>query len=173
MGMEAAMKRKQLKLNISKCSVIIFQKSKKVNIIREAINKQKLLKICDQQILIKEKDDYLGDVLHEGGLSKSVEATVAKRYGRIFSSIIEVSSILEDYRIDTIGGLKSGYKIFDLAIIPSLLNNADVWIQIDEQTTNRLEDLQKMMFRYLFAVPISTPTPMLRFEKLNFLHHLK
>ena len=120
MFMEAAMKRKHLKLNISKCSVIIFQKSKQVNLIREAINKQKLLKICDQPILIKEKDDYLGDVLHEGGLSKSMEATVAKRYGRIFSSIIEVSSILEDYRIDTIGGLKSGYKIFDLAVIPSL-----------------------------------------------------
>ena len=105
-----------------------------------------MLKVCDQPILIKEKDDYLGVVQNEGGLSKSVEATVAKRYGRIFSSIIEVSSILEDNRIDTIGEFNSGYKICELAIIPYLLNNADVWIQFDEQTTNQMEDLLKMMF---------------------------
>ena len=121
--------------------------------------KIKLLKVCDQPILIKEKDDYLGVVQNEGGLSKSVEATVAKRYGRIFSSIIEVSSILEDNRIDTIGEFNSGYKICELAIIPYLLNNADVWIQFDEQTTNQMEDLLKMMFWYVFAVPVSTPTP--------------
>ena len=129
---------------------------------------------------------YLGEVLHEGGLTKSVEATVAKRYGRILTNIIEVSFILEDFRIDTIEGLKSGLDIFEMAILPSLLNNADVWIFINEQTVNRLENLQNMMYRQLFAVPNSTPTPMLRLDlgslnmkerihqkKLNFLHHLK
>ena len=73
-----------------------------------------------------------------------------------------------------------------MAILPSLLNNADVWISINEQTVNRLENLQNMMYRRLFAVPNSTPTPMLRMDlgsinmkerihqkKLNFLHHLK
>ena len=78
--MEAAMKRKQLELNISKCSVILFQRGKKVKAVREAINKQKCLKIYDQDILVKEKDDYLGDVLHEGGLAKCVKANVAKKY---------------------------------------------------------------------------------------------
>ena len=105
--MEAAMKRKQLQLNITKCSLIIFQKGNKIQSVREAINKEKCLKICNEQIMVKEKDDYLGEVLHEGGLAKSVEATVAKRYGRILTNIIEISSILEDFRIDTIGGLKS------------------------------------------------------------------
>ena len=184
--MEAAMKRKQLQLNITKCSLIIFQKGNKIQSVREAINKEKCLKICNEQIMVKEKDDYLGEVLHEGGLAKSVEATVAKRYGRILTNIIEISSILEDFRIDTIGGLKSGLDIFEMAILPSLLNNADLWISINEQTVNRLENLQNMMFRQLFAVPNSTPTPMLRMDlgsinmkerihqkKLNFLHHLK
>ena len=184
--MEAAMKRKQLQLNISKCSIIIFQKGKKIQSVREAINKQKCLKICNQDILVKEKDDYLGDVLHEGGLPKCVEATVAKRFGRIFCNIIEISSILEDYRIETIGGLKSGLDIFEMAILPSLLNNSDVWVGIDESTVNRLESLQNKMFRQLFAVPDSTPIPMLRFDlgcltmkeridmkKLNFIQHLK
>ena len=180
------MKRKQLELNISKCSVILFQRGKKVKAVREAINKQKCLKIYDQDILVKEKDDYLGDVLHEGGLAKCVEATVAKRFGRIFSNIIEISSILEDYRVETVGGLKSGLDIFEMAILPSLLNNSDVWIEIDDPTIHRLESIQLKMFRQLFAVPDSTPIPILRFElghtsmkekidqrKLNFIYHIK
>ena len=85
------MKRKQLQLNITKCSLLILQKGNKIQSVREAINKEKCLKICNEQIMVKEKDDYLGEVLHEGGLSKSVEATVAKRYGRILTNIIEVS----------------------------------------------------------------------------------
>ena len=116
------------------------------------------LKICNQKILAKENDQYLGDFLHE-----SVEATVSHRYGRIFSAIIEVSSILEDYRIDTIGGLKAGLDIFEMALIPSLLNNSEIWIEMDKQTTSRLEHLQNSMFRNLFAVPNSTSIPMLRF----------
>ena len=184
--MEAAMKRKQLQLNISKCSVILFQRGKKIKAVREAINKKKCLKIYDQDILVKEKDDYLGDVLHEGGLAKCVEATVAKRFGRIFSNIIEISSILEDYRVETVGGLKSGLDIFEMAILPSLLNNSDVWIEIDDPTIHRLESIQLKMFRQLFAVPDSTPIPILRFElghtsmkekidqrKLNFIYHIK
>ena len=184
--MEAAVKRKQLSLNISKCSLIVFQKNTRINTIGEAINNKKQLSICNTIIEAKEKDVYLGDILHEGGLSKSALATVTHRYGRIFSSMIEVSSILDDYRIDTIGGMKAGLEIYELALLPSLLNNADTWIFMDKVTIQKLENLQNTMFRNLFAVPISTPTPMLRFDlgslsmkeridqkKLGFLHHLK
>ena len=58
--------------------------------------------------------------------------------------------------------------------------------KIDTKTEEKLENLQNYMFRSLFAVPKSTPKPMLRFElgqlsmrdkihvkKLNFIYHLK
>ena len=118
-------------------------------------------------------------------MGKSVEATILKRYGRIFSTIIEVSSILDDFRIDSIGGLKAGLEIFELAIIPSLLNNSSVWIDIGKTSLDKLNTLQNTMFRYMFAVPDGTPTPILRYDlgslsmeerviqnKLNFVHHL-
>ena len=73
-----------------------------------------------------------------------------------------------------------------MAILPSLLNNSDVWLEIDDPTIHRLESIQLKMFRQLFAVPDSTPIPMLRFElghtsmkekidqrKLNFIYHVK
>ena len=135
---------------------------------------------------MKEQDTYLGDILHESGLSKSVKVTVDKRYGRAYSAILEVASILEDFRIDSIGGLKVGLEIFELAIVPSLLNNSDTWVEIDKETEKKLDNLQNIMFRSLFAVPSSTPKPILRWDlrqlsmrekihvrKLNFLLHLK
>ena len=111
---------------------------------------------------MKEQDTYLGDILHESGLSKSVKVTVDKRYGRAYSAILEVASILEDFRIDSIGGLRVGLEIFELAIVPSLLNNSDTWVEIDKETEKKLDNLQNIMFRSLFAVPSSTPKTILR-----------
>ena len=74
--MEAAMKRMQLKLNITKCSLIVFEKKKKIKCVRELINRQESLKIGNKVIQAKEKDAYLGDMIHEEGLENSVEATI-------------------------------------------------------------------------------------------------
>ena len=70
--------------------------------------------------------------------------------------------------------------------MPSLLYNAETWTNIDPDTENVLEKLQNAMFRALFAVPKSTPKPILRSDlgnltvrenihvkKLTFIHHLK
>ena len=184
--MEAAMKRKQLDLNISKCSLIMFGNKRRAETIRSNINKLGSLKIGNNQIMAKEKDAYLGDILHEGGLAISAETTINHRYGRIFSSIIEVSAILDDFRIDTIGGLVAGHEIYELALLPSLLNNADVWVELNTSSVSKLDALQNAMFRNLFGVPAATPIPLLRFDlgsltmeervnkkKLNLLYHLK
>ena len=42
----------------------------KIQFVRAATNKEKCLTICNEQIMVKEKYDYLGEVLHEGGLAK-------------------------------------------------------------------------------------------------------
>ena len=133
--MEAVMKRKQLSFGIDKCSVIVFDKNSKN--VRENSNRANVIKISNEEIKIREKDTYLGDILHEGGLSQSVKATVDKRHGRTLSAIIEVSAILNDYRIDSIGGLKAGLDIIELAVIPSLLHNAETWIEMDSKTEKR------------------------------------
>ena len=85
--MEAATKRRQLDLNISKCSVIVFH-NKRSGIIREKMNQMKQIKIGNYQILAKDKDKYLADFIHEGGLGKSDDTTITHWFGRIFSSII-------------------------------------------------------------------------------------
>jgi hypothetical protein len=87
---------------------------------------------------------------------------ISDRYGKTFAAIIEIGSVINDFKIDAIGGLKAGLDIFELCIIPSLLNNSDMWVEIESASIKRLEDMQNMMFKNLFAVPHSVPTPSLR-----------
>ena len=75
-------------------------------------------------VAAKSEEKWLGDILSSGGLERSVEATVDSRYGRTFGAIFELKAIIEDLRMQTIGGIKCGQDIWEMAIIPSLLNNA-------------------------------------------------
>ena len=62
---------------------------------------------------------YSGDLVHGGGVSQSVEATVKDRHGRTMLAIKEIRSIVEDCRSNTLGGLKVGLDIYgSLSISP-------------------------------------------------------
>ena len=134
---------------------------------------------------MKVSHDFLGDVLDEGGIEKSTEATVKSRYGRTIATILEISAFLHDFRIDSLGGVKSGLMIYEMAILPSLLHNSSTWFNINNKTIKSLENLQTKMFSVLFASPDSAPRPLLCFDlgslsilerihekKLNFLFFL-
>ena len=84
-----------------------------------------------------------------------------------------------------VGGTLAGLEIWELAFIPSILNNAETWVDIDQNSIKILNNLQNMMFRYLLNTPRSTPKPFLLWElgclsmenriikqKLNFFYHL-
>lgn len=94
----------------------------------------KSLSINGQEVKIKSEEKYLGDYIHCGGLAKSVEATVDKRYGSALSSIIELKSVIDDFRMHKLGGISSGLDIFNLAILPGLTNNAETWYQAPRKT---------------------------------------
>ena len=61
------------------------------------------LKFGDFMMLEKESDVYLGGVLHSGGLSASVEATISRRISKVKGQMYEAASILADYRIAAVG----------------------------------------------------------------------
>ena len=48
---------------------------------KKTIETQKSLTIDGSEVKVKSEDKYLRDYLHTGGLAKSVEVTVNKRYG--------------------------------------------------------------------------------------------
>ena len=81
-------------------------------------------------------DKYLGDLIHKDGLEASVEATLSDRWGRIISVTHEIKAVMDDYRMQAVGGMIGALDLCNLAVVPSLLNNCSTWIGI----TNKLVD---------------------------------
>ena len=137
--------------------------------------------------LIKEKNDekYLGDHINSDGLAASVTSTINARYWRLLSAVLEIRTIIEDYRIDTVGGILTGLELWNLAVVPVMLTNSGTWIEITEESTTKLNDLQNDLFKYLLCTPRSSPSTALCWdfgalpikyrimkEKLTLLYHI-
>ena len=103
----------------------------------------------------------------------------------MYASIVETRAIVQDCRSQVVGGITAGLDIWETAHIPSLLNNCENWIQISDDSIEKLEDLQNTLYRMLLSVPRSTPVASLAWDlggvkmkyriimkKLLFLHHL-
>ena len=82
--------------------------------------------------------------------------TVNDRKGRITSSIYELSSIIEDFRMQVAGGLMSGLKIWLSGLLPSLLANAEMWTEMPGDSIQHLEEMQ-LLLQKLLSVPRTTP----------------
>ena len=152
-----AMRAMQLDLNVDKSATILFGGKCQVNIMRKLIEENKSLSINGQDVKIKQEEKYLGDYLHSFGLAKSVEVTVVKSYGKCLKSVIELKSMIEDYRMHSLGGISSGLDIFNMAILPVMLNNSAIWIMMNKKSINKLENLQHILQRCLLGAANSTP----------------
>ena len=63
-----------------------------------------------------------------------------------------------------IGGMLGILDIWELALIPVLLNNCDTWLNISDETIQEMEKLQNLFLRTVLQVPISCPKPALYWE---------
>ena len=114
-----------------------------------------------------------------------MKATVNKRKGVINRAIFEIKSVLKDCRAHLTGGIVSGFDIWEIAVIPTLLYNAETWQEISNKTVEELETIQLSFLRSILGVGSGCPTVLLYSEtatllmefrilqkKLLFLHHL-
>ena len=105
----------------------------------------------------KEEEKYLGDVISSRGLAESVEASVKERVAKTKGSIYELRALIEDFRMQTIGGMEAAIDLYESCIVPSLLSNASTWMEVRKETVERLDGLQDLLGRVLLQVPQSTP----------------
>ena len=75
-----------------------------------------------------------------------------------------MAAIVEDFRMQAVGGLMSAWDLWNLAIIPSLLSNCGIWTEIDAISVQKLEEMQDAFVRRILQVPVSTPKVSLRSE---------
>ena len=141
--------------------------------------------LCGSVMKQDTKTKYLGDMLSANGLADSVFETVKSRTGIAMKSIFEIRSVIDDCRSRICGGLATGLLIWESAVVPRLLYNAEVWIDVNDKTIKQLENIQLRFYRTLFAVGSGCPLPIIYWDtggilmkyrilkqKLLFYHHL-
>ena len=128
-----------------------------------------------------ESDEYLGDILATNGKNtKNIQSRVAKGMG-IISQIM-----------DLLKNISFGKHYFDIAItlresmfVNGILTNSEVWHNLNESESTKLEEVDRLLLRKILQVPISCPIEALYLElgciplgiiiksrRLNYLHHL-
>ena len=181
---EKIMDSKMLNINVDKSVYLLMGKKKVVEKIRREINDNP---ITYKNNVLKEKteDKWLGDILSGCGPNKSILATINSRKGKIINLIIETVAIMEDTRMKKLGGMKCALDIWEIVIIPSLINNCGTWAAMGEDSFKALEDIQSTFLRSILAIPKSCPLPALCYESntmlmkfrvyrqiLNFIKHV-
>ena len=105
---------------------------------------------------------YLGDELHEDGLSASIEATILSRRGKVRGAVFGLVALWGDYRAQVVGGVLGAIALYEACIVSSLLNNSSTWLGITENQYNMLDAYQYEFLRALLQLPVSAPKACLR-----------
>ena len=105
----------------------------------------------------KNQEKYLGDILDSQGLAESVEATVKDRNAKVKGSLYELRALVEDVRMQAVGGLGAAIDLYESCIVTSLLANCSTWTEIKKKSEEDLDALQDLFCRVLLQVPQSTP----------------
>ena len=147
---------KQLQFHPKKsCFLVYGTENYKAKIKLEA--EQEPVKLGINILLEKSQEKYLGDVFCSQGLSASVEATVKERSSKIKGSIYELRAVVEDFRMQSVGGMEAAIDLYESCIVPSLIANCSTWLDIKKDTEDRLDGLQDLFGRVLLKLPQSTP----------------
>ena len=116
------------------------------------------------QVKRKQYEKYLGQILHEEGLRKSVEATIKDRIGKIKGAIYLTAQIIDSFEMQAMGGMMAAKYLWEGAIVPSLLSGAGTWVSITSKEEEMCEELQELFWRTVLQVPRGGPKVMLRAE---------
>ena len=158
--LDCVMECKLLDFNIEKSGVLVLGPSKKQKEIIQQLEESPLT-LGNKPVKLFETEKYLGDYISSKGLTHGVLTTVKRRKPKVVQSVIETKSVVEDCKMNSLGGLEAGIKIWDIAILPFLLNNCETWVDISRESIKMLDDLQQMFLRYMFGTPRTCPTPIL------------
>ena len=90
---------------------------------KEALKEVELnpIKFGDFTVKFKESEVYLGGILVAQGLEKSEELTINRRLAKAKGAMYESKAIIEDFRMQAIGGMAGAWDIWERAILPSSL----------------------------------------------------
>ena len=148
--LEAMAESKLLNFNGKKSFLILTGNENKIKDVEEKLLVNPI-KLYGRPMKVQSTGKFLGDQIGKS-VSDSVTATINKRKGTTLLAINDITTIVNDARANVIGGIKLAIDIWELAIIPFLLNNGGTWTGIDSKGMEILDDLQKTFMKRLLKV---------------------
>ena len=73
-----------------------------------------------------------------------------------------MKSIMEDFWLQTIGGMAGAIDVWEMGICAKLLANCGSWVGIGKAALKQLNQLQESYLRMVYSCPLFTPIPALR-----------
>ena len=157
------MEDKQLECHADKTGFVILGSSQYKNEIRGQVNEEPIM---FGDFITKEKkvEKYLGDLFSNEGLGDSIMKTLEDRAGKVRIAMMEVKGIMEDFRMQAVGGILGAWDLWNTAILPSLLANCGTWTELPSKAVDLCDELQNLFIRIMLEVPVGTPKVALRVE---------
>ena len=150
-------KDKGLEAHPDKTGFILFKGNRKDVVKKEKELELNPLVFSSFTMKRRTEDKYLGQILHEDGLSASAAATVKDRAGRFKGAVFEIRSIIEEFSMQCIGGMTAAKTLLERALLPSLLAGSCNWTGVRKETEEACDELIYLFWRCMFKVPESTP----------------
>ena len=76
--------------------------------------------------------------------------------------MFEMKAIMEDFRLQVIGGMAGAIDVWEMGICAKLLTNCGSWVACGNPAFRQLNHLQDSYLRMVYSCPPSTPIPALR-----------
>ena len=181
--MERVIESKLLTLNSDKSAFIVIGERRARKRILGRLEKNPLT-LCGMRMKNSNAEKYLGSILSTN-MSSSVLETIKKRIPLANKAIYEIRYVLDDKRVNTIGGMTLGFDIFETCIIPFLLHNAETFVGISSKALKLLDKVSLRYLRLVLSVGTGCPIPILFTEtntllmsnriwlsKLRFIRHV-
>ena len=157
------METKLLDFNLDKSCYMVLGPKEKQKEIRTYFEASPLT-LSGQSMKEVSDEKYLGDYISSEGLAKSTFVTIKKRYDKVKTALKEIRAVIEDCRANLTGGIITGLEIWEVAVIPFLLNNSETWTELEKDALEMLENLQVEFLRNLLDTPRTCPIPSLLWE---------
>ena len=156
MKLLSMIRERQLSCHPTKTCIVIFGKQSYIDKVRREIARDPIM-LGDQETKPSKEEVYLGDVLVEGSsLAASTMATIDKRIARARGAIREVKSVMEDFRMQAIGGMAGAWDLWKVGISASLLANSNTWVKMEKKAIDKLNDVFHEFLRNIYSWILQT-----------------
>ena len=150
------MEQKLLSFNTDKSVSLVLGDTMEANQIRSTLI-ENTIPIGNNVTKTVEKYGYLGIVVSEGGAEASAFETLKKRSARVKQIIFEIRAILQDTRLNSVGGLLLGLELWKLVAVPYLYFSMECFLVLPQEAIKLLNDLHLLFYRCLLNCGRGTP----------------